>query len=58
MIYSKRKEFAPPFTPKESKFFTFRIDPFSEGEGVQESKEKVIKVVCIVKHGKSAICIQ
>ena len=26
-VYSKRKEFAPP----GSKFFSFRIDPFSEG---------------------------
>ena len=33
-VYSLRKEFAP----KGSKFFPFRVDPFSEGTDVQASK--------------------
>ena len=39
-VYSKRKEFAP----KGSKFFPFRVDPFSEKIGEQESKQDVTKL--------------
>ena len=34
VVYSKRKEFAP----LGSKFFPFRVDSFSKGLGVQETK--------------------
>ena len=38
-IFSKRKEFAP----NGSKFFPFRVDPFSEENWCIESKEEVKK---------------
>ena len=41
MVCSKRKEFAP---------FPFRIDYFSEGLGLQKSKQKHTKVVYLVKY--------
>ena len=44
-FYSKRKEFAP----SGKKFFTFRIHPFQKRFWVQESKQEVTKLVCLVK---------
>ena len=33
-------------------FFSFRVDPFSEGFGVQERKQEVAKVASLVKDGR------
>ena len=41
-----RKEFAP----SGSKFFPYRVDPFSEGIGLQKSKHEVTKVVSLAKY--------
>ena len=45
MVYSKRKEFAP----LESKFFPFRVDPFSEGAWYVGNKQEFAEVVTLVK---------
>ena len=54
--YPKRKEFAPT----GSKFFPFRVDPFSERVlCIQETKQEAIKVVSLANDvGKSTECIQ
>ena len=44
-VYFKRKEFAFP----GSKFFPFKVDPFSEEAFVQGSKQEVTKVFFLVK---------
>ena len=36
------------------KGYSFRVDPFSEGGGVQESKQRIIKVVSLEKHGRTS----
>ena len=41
-----------------SKLFPFRVEPFLQGIGVQESKQTLTKVVSLVKNGgKSTECI-
>ena len=43
---------------KGSSYFPFRVNPFSKGLHVQESKQEVIKVVSLVKPvGQSSKCI-
>ena len=37
------------FFPNTNKCVPFRVDPFSEGNGVQESKQQVTNVVSLVK---------
>ena len=44
-VYSVRKVFAHLW----SIFLPFRVDPFSEGLGVQESKQEVTQVVSLLK---------
>ena len=44
---------------KGSSYFPFRVNPFSKGLHVQESKQEVIKVDSFVKPvGQSSKCIQ
>ena len=40
VVYSKKKEFAPP----RSKFFLLEKTPFQKGIGVQESKQEATNV--------------
>ena len=49
-IYSKRKEFAPLW----NKLFSFRVNPFSEGDnnGMQASEQNVTKVISVVQNGR------
>ena len=59
-IYLKRKEFTPkwsiffpfkvdPFSEVSDEILSFRADPFKKGLVVQESKDKVPKVVSLFK---------
>ena len=49
-FYSKRKEFAAC----GSKFFPFRVEPFSEGTDVWECKQEATKIIfCVKNDGKS-----
>ena len=38
-----------------SKFFSFRLDPFSEKACVQESNRLVQNVVCLVRNSRTAV---
>ena len=43
--YSKREEFAS----LRSKFFLFRVDPFQKTIGMQEIKQKITKIISLLK---------
>ena len=54
-VYSKMKEFAPC----GSKFFPFKVDPFSEETRTGKQTESHKKNVSLLKYGrKSTICIK
>ena len=50
MVYSKRKEFAPPGS-KGSKFFPFRVDPSPEDGWFAGMQTGSHKIVSLVKNG-------
>ena len=49
-VYSKRKEFAP----KGSKFFPFRVEPFSEGDWTSRMQIGSHKIVSLLKNGSNS----
>ena len=54
-VYSNMKEFAHDL----SKYFSFRVDPFSEGTKCEGMHNGIHKVVSLADHyGKSTECIQ
>ena len=48
-----------PHLKSGSKFYSYRVDPFQKGLGVQESKQEVTKFDSLVNNGKKITkCIQ